>query len=42
MKRLCKLCTERYTKETSDLGSFDLSLQGYIAESRENYEATDG
>ena len=36
------MCTERYTKETSDLKSFILSLQGYIVESRENYKAKDG
>ena len=42
MKRLRKLCTERYTKETSDLGSFVLLQPGYIAESRENYEMKDG
>ena len=42
MKRLRKLCTDRYTKETSGLGSFALLQPGYIAESRENYEARDG
>ena len=42
MKRLVKLCTERYTKETSGLGIFVLLQPGYIAESRENYEARDG